>query len=41
MVDCLLELLPHKHNINFISAYLSRHVNHTPSLHLLDVDKLA
>lgn len=35
-----LELLPYEHNINFISAYFSIHVEWIPSLHLLDLCKL-
>lgn len=37
-LDCLLQLFPDKHNINFISAYLSCHVKHTPSLYLLNMN---
>lgn len=40
-LDCLSQLFPDKHDINFISAYLSRHVKHIAGLHLLDMDKLA
>lgn len=35
-----LDLLLDKHNINFITTYLSGHVKYIPSLHLLDLCKL-
>ena len=38
---CILDLLPDKHDINFIRTYISGHIEHIPSLDLLDLDKLA